>query len=384
MSRLARSGSSIDSAVQIIVGSESVPKAARYLLIGSTEAYSGKSATVLGIAHHLKAKGLDLGYGKPLGTCWSKDANGIEEDVQFVADVLHLPVDRLQPTILTLDEPTIQKRIRGDDRVDYPQALKQYLKMRGPDLVLLEGPANLEEGSLFDLSLRQVAEGVNARILLVARFHSLLIVGALISARRRLGDRLLGVLISDIPEDRLEEVKTTVQPYLEERGIPIFGLLPRSALLRSVSVGELVSQLKAEVLCRADRLDLMVESLSIGAMNVNSALKYFRKGRNMAVVTGGDRTDIQLAALETSTQCLILTGQMPPSPDILSRAEDLEIPILSVDLDTLSTVEIVDRAFGQVRVKEPVKVEYICNSMAENFDSDRLMTELGLEPAVTA
>lgn len=361
-----------------------MPKSARYLLVGSTEAYSGKSATVLGMAHQLKAKGLDLAYGKPLGTCWSGDANHFEEDVQFVADVLKLPADRLQPTILSLDEPTIQKRISGDDREDYPQALKKYLQMRGPDLVLLEGPANLEEGSLFDLSLRQVAEGVNARILLVARFHSLLIVGALISARRRLGDRLLGVLINDIPEERLEEVKTTVQPYLEERGIPIFGLLPRSALLRSVSVNELVHQLKAEVLCRADRLDLMVESLSIGAMNVNSALKYFRKGRNMAVVTGGDRTDIQLAALETSTQCLILTGQMPPSPAILSRAEDLEIPILSVDLDTLSTVEIVDRAFGQVRVNEPVKVEYICNSMAENFDAERLIAELGLETAVTA
>lgn len=104
----------------------------------------------------------------------------------------------------------------------------------------------------------------------------------------------------------------------------------------------------------------------------------------MAVVTGGDRTDIQLAALETSTQCLILTGHMPSSPAILSRAEDLEIPILSVDLDTLSTVAIVDRAFGQVRVNEPVKVEYICNSMTENFDVDRLMAELGLEPAVTA
>ncbi|MBW4469942.1 MAG: phosphotransacetylase family protein [Stenomitos rutilans HA7619-LM2] len=361
-----------------------MPKSARYLLVGSTEAYSGKSATVLGMAHQLKAKGLDLAYGKPLGTCWNSDTNDVEEDVQFVAEVLKLPADRLQPTILALDEPTIQQRILGDDRVDYPQALKKYLQMRGPDLVLLEGPANLEEGSLFDLSLRQVAEGVNAKILLVARFHSLLIVGALISARRRLGDRLLGVLINDIPEDRLEEVKTTVQPYLEERGIPIFGLLPRSALLRSVSVNELVHQLNAEVLCRADRLDLMVESLSIGAMNVNSALKYFRKGRNMAVVTGGDRTDIQLAALETSTQCLILTGQMPPSPAILSRAEDLEIPILSVDLDTLSTVEIVDRAFGQVRVNEPVKVEYICNSMAENFDADRLIAELGLETAVTA
>ncbi|HEY9909723.1 MAG TPA: phosphotransacetylase family protein, partial [Thermosynechococcaceae cyanobacterium] len=159
-----------------------------------------------------------------------------------------------------------------------------------------------------------------------------------------------------------------------------FGLLPRSALLRSVSVRELVKQLKAEVLCCADRLDLMVETLSIGAMNVNSALKYFRKGRNMAVVTGGDRADIQLAAMETSTHCLILTGQMPPLPSILSRAEDLEIPVLSVDLDTLTTVEIVDRAFGQVRLHEPIKVQCICQMMAEHFEIDRLLRELDLHP----
>ena len=157
-------------------------------------------------------------------------------------------------------------------------------------------------------------------------------------------------------------------------------MLPRSALLRSVSVGELVKQLDAEVLCRPDRMDLMVESLSIGAMNVNSALKYFRKGDNMAVVTGGDRTDIQLAALETSTHCLILTGHLPPLPAVLNRAEDLEVPILSVDLDTLTTVEIVDRAFGQVRLHESVKVQCIQRLMAEYFEVDRLIAQLGLQP----
>jgi BioD-like phosphotransacetylase family protein len=119
-------------------------------------------------------------------------------------------------------------------------------------------------------------------------------------------------------------------------------------------------------------------------MNVNSALEYFRKGNNMAVVTGGDRADIQLAALETSTQCLILTGHLPPQPFILSRAEDLEIPVLSVDLDTLTTVEIVDRAFGQVRLHEPIKVQCICQMMAQNFDIERLIKALGLELAVTA
>lgn len=362
-----------------------MPKSAKYLLIGSTEAYSGKSATVLGIAYQLKQKGLDISYGKPLGTCWGGSPNAlIEEDVQFITETLDLPANRVLPTVLPLTDATIQKRIRGQDQVDYPLMLKQYLQASGSDLVLMEGPSNLEEGSLFDLSLQQVAEIINAKIVLVARFHSLLIVGSLLSAKRRLGDRLLGVFINDIPKERLEEVQSTVKPFLEARGVPIFGLMPRNDLLRSVSVRDLVKQLDADVLCRNDRLDLMVESLSIGAMNVNSALKYFRKGRNMAVITGGDRTDIQLAAIETSTQCLILTGQMRPHQDVVSRAEDLEIPILSVDLDTLTTVEIVDRAIGQVRIHEPIKLQCLYNMMEQHFDFDRLLSDFNLKEAATA
>jgi uncharacterized protein len=352
---------------------------AKYLLIGSTEAYSGKSATVLGMAHQFQERGVDIAYGKPLGTNWDVDRkDAMDADVQFIAQLLNLPPDRLYPTLLALDEPTIKKRILGEDQVDYPGLLAQSLDRRSGDLVLLEGPGNLEEGSLFNLSLPQVAEVVDAAVLLVARFHSLLVVGALMSAKRRVGDRLTGVLINDIPNDRYEEVTTLVKPFLEQQGIPILGMLPRSGLLRSVSVEELVSQLNAEVLCRADRLDLMVESLTIGAMNVSSALRYFQNGNNMAVVTGGDRTDLQLAALETSTQCLILTGHIPPSPTVVSRAEDLEIPILSVDLDTLTTVEIVDRAFGQVRLHEAVKVQCIRQMMSEHFDTERLMHQLGI------
>jgi hypothetical protein len=146
-----------------------------------------------------------------------------------------------------------------------------------------------------------------------------------------------------------------------------------------VSVREIAQQLGAKVVCRSDRLDLMVESLSIGAMNVNSALEYFRQGRNMAVITGGGRTDLQLAALETSTNCLILTGHVPPQPLVLSRAEDLEIPILSVDLDTLTTVEIVDQTFGKVRLQESIKVECIQELMQEYFDFARLLQQLALK-----
>lgn len=361
-----------------------MPKAAKYLLIGSTEAYSGKSATILGLFHLLQQKGLDLAYGKPLGNYFGGESQAAiaEADVQFVAQLLNLPPQRLLPTVLALDETTIRSRLRGEDTTDYRQLLKQYLQMPSGDLALLEGPGTLEEGSLFDMRLLQVAEVIDAAVLLVARYQSVFSVEPLISARRRLGDRLVGVLLNDIPSERLEVVDQEIRPYLEKRAIPVLGTLPRSNLLRSVSVEELVGQLQAEVLCRSDRLNLMVESLAIGAMNVNSALRYFGQRRNMAVVTGGDRVEIQLAALESSTQCLILTGKLPPPPFILSKAEELEIPILSVDLDTLTTVGIVDRAFGQVRLHEQIKVECIRQMMAEYFNIDRLVSQLGISPAV--
>ncbi|NDJ16698.1 DRTGG domain-containing protein [Myxacorys almedinensis] len=359
-----------------------MPKSAKYLLIGSLEAYSGKSAIILGIAHQLKTKGLDIAYGKPLSGGWGQtqmaDSDG---DIQFVAQTLDLPKNRLQPSILTLDAETIKSRLSLGDQPDYRQKLAEQRLDQGGELVLLEGPGTIEEGKLFNLSLIEVAETMQASVLLVARFHSMLLLDGLLTAKETLGDQLLGVCINDVPSDQLETVNSLMVPFLEKRGVVVFGVLPRSALLRSVSVAELVHQLKAEVLCRPDRLDLMVESLTIGAMNVNSALKYFRARRNMAVVTGGDRTDLQFAALETSTQCLILTGHIPPSKEIISRAEDLEIPILSVDLDTLSTVEIIDRAFGQVRLHEPIKFQCICQMIEEHLDSDRLLSSLGLAPA---
>ncbi|NEQ31229.1 MAG: phosphotransacetylase family protein [Leptolyngbya sp. SIO4C5] len=362
-----------------------MPKQARHLLVGSTESYSGKSAIILGLAFQLQARGIEIAYGKPLGTCPSEHSDDqLDEDVRFIAEALKLPDNRVRPTLLMLDEATIGQRLSDYRPFDSREGLAPYRQSSGEDLLLVEGPGNLEEGILFNLALPQLTEAVAASVLIVARFHSAHIVDNLLSMKQRLGDRLLGVIINDVPADQMQQLKEDISPFLEQQGISVLGIMPRTALMRSISVEELVHRLGAEVLCCENRLDLMVESLTIGAMNVSSALKYFRKAVNMAVVTGGDRTDIQLAALETSTQCLILTGHLPPASQVLNRAIDLEIPILSVDLDTLTTVEIIDQTFGQVRFHEPVKVECMRHLMEQHFDFDRLMSALNLQPATTA
>lgn len=370
---------------------ERVGMATKYLLVASTEACSGKSATILGIADRLHEKGIKIAYTQPVVTgninvggaslqeyLKSTDPATIASDAQLMATALSLPLDRLGLPLLVLDAATTTDRLTGTDRQDYTQLLQANVQLPG-DLVILEGGANLYEGSLFDLATAQIARSLDAGVLLVNPYDPISSADVLLSAQQQLGDKLLGCVINDIPRDRIELVQTTLVPYLEQAGIPVIAIVHRNGLLRSVTVKQLVEQLDAEVLCSADRVDLMVESLSIGAMNVNSALEYFRRGNNMAVVTGGDRTDIQLAALETSTQCLILTGHLPPQPFIISRAEDLEIPILSVDLDTLTTVEIIDQAFGRVRLQEPIKIDCARELFGNHCQIDRLMSILGIE-----
>ncbi len=348
------------------------------LLIGSTEAYSGKSTTVLGISQQLQKRGLEIAYTKPVGRCEHEcEPNPVDEDLKFLAKTLNLLAKNLGKSVLFLGRQMFKERLEANpDFLSYKESLQESLTKLEGDLVIMEGPATLDEGYIYHLSLLDIAEVVDASVLLVTRFESPEAVEILLSAKQRLGKRLIGVVLNDIPPEDLAETNTLVKPFLEKQNIPVFAMLPKIPFLGGVSVGELAERLNAQVLCRSDRLNLIVESLKIGAMNVNSALKYLSTGINMAVVTGGGRTDIQLAALETSTNCLILTGNVRPSSAVLARAEEAEVPVLSVDLDTLTTVEIISASLGKVRLHEPMKVDYICQLFQEHFLLDRLLDSL--------
>jgi len=358
------------------------------LLIGSCEAFGGKSAVVLGLLRQLQAAEARVHVGKPLATSVETAAAQatalLDDDVQFIGSILHLPAERLLPSLYQLDASTaLQRLLRGDAAAaDHAcQAVRRQLQELEPGaLVLLEAAGTLSEGQLYGLGLVQLARGLQAPVLLVHAWNDARSVEPLLEAKAQLGDLLTGVVLNAVAPEAVETIRDQVCPALARLGIPVYGVLPRSPLLRSVTVEELVARLEARVLCCSDRLDLLVETLSIGAMNVNAAMEFFRRRRNMAVVTGADRTDIQLAALEASTQCLILTGVGEPLPQLINRAEELEVPLLKVEHDTLTTVEVIEQAFGHVRLHEGVKATYAIRLVDEHCDFAPLFGRLGLHP----
>ena len=357
------------------------------LLIGSCEPFSGKSALVLGLARQLIAANQPIRFGKPLATSveWDPAVSSlpeplIDDDVRFVGATLGLSEHQLIPSLHLLAKATADHRL-AMSQIDAGKGFEDLCKqldLHAQGLTILEAAGSLHEGLLYGLSLGQLAHGLDARVVLVHLWQDSRSVDALLAAKEQLGDHLVGIVLNAVKPDEIDDLETNVVPALEALGLAVFGVMPHSPLLRSVTVGELVRRLGARVICCSERLELLVETLSIGAMNVNSAMEFFRRRRNMAVVTGADRTDIQLAALEASTQCLILTGAGQPLPQLISRAEELEVPLLKVDHDTLSTVEVIEQAFGHVRLHEAVKATYSFRLVDEHCDLDRLFDVLGL------
>lgn len=116
----------------------------------------------------------------------------------------------------------------------------------------------------------------------------------------------------------------------------------------SITVGRMAECLHGEIMNSPDRASESIGSLMVGAMGVEPTPVYFGQRAEKAVITRGDRSDIQLGALETSIKCLVLTGGIRPIPMVVQRAEEKGVPIIVVGNDTPATLSELESCFGQV------------------------------------
>ncbi|MDP2156077.1 MAG: phosphotransacetylase family protein [Nitrospirota bacterium] len=351
----------------------------RYLYIASTTGFSGKSLITLGLGLMLKDKGLSIGYIKPYGKVPLKqDGRIVDADADFMRKALDIKesAEVVSPFVVTYELQSSLLKGKPSDKFD--DINKAVSSITSKDIVLVGGAADLYEGVTFGINGLRLIPHLKAKTLIVEPWNNDSSIDAIVGAKELLGQDFMGAVINKVPVALHDYIKESVRPFLEKRGIPVYAAVQTDILLDAISVRQLNEILGGKVLCCKEGLDEFIESFSIGAMDVDSALKYFRRTPNKAVITGAHRSDIQLAALETSTRCIILTGGLITNDVIIGKAKLTNTPIISVPEDTFATVQKIEAVLGKIRIREQKKVQKTKEIIQREFDFARLLKELKL------
>jgi len=322
------------------------------LVISSVSERCGKTVVALGLA--LNFKGV-LGFYKPIReNLIHVEGNLVEEDAYLMKNVLDLEDESLL-------SPFTYNLFRGIKAADIICGLNRICSDK--QAVLLEGTKDISTGFVHNVSSIQTAKMLNAEILLVTDIYSLDRVAMIKLLLDKLKVKLKGVVLNQSQDQEFEN-------YMVKRGIKIIGSIPFLTELKALHAFEIAEELGGEVLVEGE--DRLIERILIGAMTPESALKYFRQVPAKAVITGGDRADLQLAALSTSMSCLVLTGGLYPANHVIARAQELGVNVILVHLDTLTAAERLERLTARIDPFDRQKIRLIKETVRQNLDTDAI------------
>jgi hypothetical protein len=348
--------------------------------VSSTELYSGKSALCIALAMKLKEKGLKVGYMKPVGNI-IVDVNGelADDDALNMKRLLGLKetLDDISPVLFT--HQLLEDVLEGKDKQLDLKLKKTFDKVsKDKDIMILEGAGDVSGSSVLGLSDSEVARMTGSKILLVAKYCDEFTVDRITTYTKLLSKDVgfLGIVFNNISMERINFVREKVAPYFERKCIRVLGVIPRNRSLQTITAKEIADGVNGQVLAGKNNLDVTVENIVVGAMSPDSAIKVFRRKHNRAVITGGDRADLQMAALEARMRCIILSGNLYPAAPVLGRAEELGIPVILSADDTATLIDRMEHLLKSVRVKNIQKIDLLKNMIDENLDTDDLLKAL--------
>jgi len=327
------------------------------LYVASSEAGAGKTAICAGVGKHLRDNGSKVGFLKVTTT-----DKAVDSDAAFMKGFLALeePIDSVCPVIT--DQNNMTSKIKG-----------AYDKVSpGKDVVIIEGAGEQSTGE----DSHKLVEAMDARVIIVVAYSKKL--SQTVSSYKDFGERLLGIVVNKAPGSQLERVHSELSTQFGEAGVSILGVLPEDRVLFTLTVGELAEHLGGEILNGNEKSVELVENVMLGAMAIDPGLEYFGRKTSKAVVVRGERADMQLAALETSTRCLVLSGDAPPNPVVLRRAEDKKVPIILAKEDVIAIVARIEEALDKARFNQEKKVPKLTGIMEQHFNFPAVYQGLGL------
>lgn len=353
---------------------------AKGLFVASPDIHAGKTIVALGLTLRAKNEGVNIGYMKPIGWAGTTiEGKPMDEDVVLMKSILNLPhpYDILCPIIVDVHfvEKLLKIGPQGMDLIakSYNQIQEDY------DLILLGGLRDTKLGLVAGLSAPEIAAKLNASILLVVKASSDEFIDKVLADKRLIelfGAKLQGVVLNFVPYYLQHHIKEDIATLLENKGIRVYGVIPEIPGLLNPTIKEIVEELKGEILTATDKVDATYDMILVGAMGCESALMYARRSANKLVIVGGDRSDLILSVLETPTVALVLTGGIHPGSRVIAKAEEKGVPLILVNYDTYTTVQLIHRISGRIKPQDSKRINMVKENVPKYVDCKAILDDL--------
>ena len=339
-------------------------------IIASLRASAGKTSFIVGLA---EALGTKVGYMKPFGDrllyskkrLWDYDAALMTQlyAIQENPDDMSIGFDHSKLRYM-YDGASIECRLRElADRMG-----------AGRDLLVVEGGKSITYGASIHLDPLNIARVLKGSVVLVISGDDDTILDDIMFVKKYVS--LSNVDISGIVVSKVhscDDFKTAYLSEIEQTGLPLLGVLPYESELTYFTVRFLADRLFAKVLTAEGQLDRVVKNIFIGAMSGNVAVqKPLFKKEDKLIITGGDRSDMILAALNHNAAGIILTNNILPPSNIIAKAEQAGTPMLLVAPDTYQVARQIDRLEPLLTRDATHKIQILKKSVAEHIDIGRL------------
>ncbi len=326
----------------------------------STAPGSGKTAVSIGLFLAFKEDGMNPGYFKPIGDPFSDvKVTKADKDVNVIHRMLDRKYSREEICPIFISPTAFLDEIPVDKVNGVKELIKDaFEEMTGKtDIVLIEGNHDYTQFHSLELNDPHLAKLLDSEVILVSMCKDDSDLDKIIMSLeefKRYELNIRGIILTNMSDLQLTKVKEKYEGIFQERKIPILGIIPESKLLSSPTVGEILEASGGKLLTEdlKEVKDNRVERIIIGAMQISSAMAYMRKAQNLGVITGGDRSDIILTAIEIGVSLIVLTGNLQPDIVALAKAKEEGIPIILVSTDTYTTAMNIQNVRIQIQQGE--------------------------------
>ncbi len=341
------------------------------LVIASTRRSAGKTSMIVGIG---KAVGKKIGYAKPLGDrlLYSKKRLW-DHDTALMAGIFGLSEDPEQMGI-GFDHSKLEYMYNQESMKKKLSEMVAGME-KDKEIVFLEAGRDLSYGSSVHLDAISIAKSTGSKLVVVLGGEDSEILDDATFLRKQVdvsGIDFGGIIVNKSKNPN--EFKAANLQKLTDSGVKVLGVIPYQEELTRFTVNYAAEELFAKVITGAAGLKADVRTVFIGAMTATAALRHplFQKPGKLIIVSG-DRSDMILAALDSGAVGLVLTHNIVPPTNIISKADERNVPLLLVPYDTFETAKRMEEMEPLLTKEDTGKIGILEKSVKENVSLEELL-----------